>query len=917
MRTSKPKEDPLSHTLSTLDVPEILKLLCSYEIRRQISLDKAEEVWHPIGQRWIRVKKEDSVYLGKVRESAQDGAAFFSSVDLAWRRLLFESNALAASPDYDRLSTIVDTYFKAPVEPYSQREFSLDAGLDMVVEFGKMYTILLGNWREGRRRDRWIEQNSPGLDTNVLINVTKTYERVVRQTAIRVEAIFDKYISEKFTPENVSDIGGDDADDNASRSSKRSRESSSQSSVASGGSKRGSHSHTGTRQGARGDAEQEDTEMEDDQAEAESSHRDQNGDTQNQHRSSPASSISHSRLNGTRELSSSRSPEPLSQSVEIQRNGRPSSIARPVASRSPSIVPENTQFPQPLTKPTYLSRISRSPSRPVKQERSGSPFGGTPRRGLPADIRAGAEENQSKLAKVRRSSIMDNERENERRASSEHATSSVTRRREKSSEVDGGEGSKVRPEQTEREKTEEVRDQGEDGKKQPLTSTPSGILMPPPSMTKSSQPSSSSENAPLPSSSEQEPSTLPEPSTLVSSPARPESQPPRKDDLLFFPAAPRHDLRSTQSPNPTGPLSVPEHATGAAPPQRPAPPTLDAPFVYPSSSNDEPEPSTQKSSQDYQLPAAAQTNHAPPNTTLPRAGTDPESQSQSQSDSQSRSTDSETSFQPVVAATSSSAPSPFAVAAAAFSSHPKILVPDTSDSNNASSSNSGSSSMFSAPSQTQPTLLSPVKARRKSRTPSVDPQISQAPRRSSRLSKSPAPTELAIPCPRKRTPPTKRTTSVMIALPPVFSSAEDSDSQDFLTQAPAQSFFDFSQPFATQAEPIFEEEESHGPGGVEAVSQDSSGLTYISHEELARLSLVRKEAAAANGGGKAQGRNRDEEDEALAELPDIVDADFEEFDSPRRGKSGSPAKSKISFGELERRATGGPPAEEAFILDDE
>lgn len=88
MRTSKPKEDPLSHTLSTLDVPEILKLLCSYEIRRQISLDKAEEVWHPIGQRWIRVKKEDSVYLGKVRESAQDGAAFFSSVDLAWRRLV-------------------------------------------------------------------------------------------------------------------------------------------------------------------------------------------------------------------------------------------------------------------------------------------------------------------------------------------------------------------------------------------------------------------------------------------------------------------------------------------------------------------------------------------------------------------------------------------------------------------------------------------------------------------------------------------------------------------------------------------------------------------------------------------------------------------------------------------------------------
>lgn len=152
-----------------------------------------------------------------------------------------------------------------------------------------------------------------------------------------------------------------------------------------------------------------------------------------------------------------------------------------------------------------------------------------------------------------------------------------------------------------------------------------------------------------------------------------------------------------------------------------------------------------------------------------------------------------------------------------------------------------------------------------------------------------------------------------IALPPVFSSAEESDSQDFLTQAPARSFFDFSQPFATQAEPIVEEEESQGPGGVEAASQDSSGLTYISHEELARLSLVRK-AATAKGEGKVR---REEEDELLADLPDIVDADFEEFDSPRRGKSGSPAKSKISFGELERRATGGPPAEEAFILDDE
>lgn len=135
-----------------------------------------------------------SLVLESLLHSLPDRASEFSRgrSDASRRQQLFESNALAASPDYDRLSTIVDTYFKAPVEPYSQREFSLDAGLDMVVEFGKMYTILLGNWREGRRRDRWIEQNSPGLDTNVLINVTKTYERVVRQTAIRVEAIFDK-----------------------------------------------------------------------------------------------------------------------------------------------------------------------------------------------------------------------------------------------------------------------------------------------------------------------------------------------------------------------------------------------------------------------------------------------------------------------------------------------------------------------------------------------------------------------------------------------------------------------------------------------------------------------------------------------------------------------------------------------------
>ncbi|GAA5896697.1 uncharacterized protein JCM6883_006986 [Sporobolomyces salmoneus] len=573
---------------------------------------------------------------------------------------------------------------------------------------------------------------------------------------------------------------------------------------------------------------------------------------------------------------------------------------------------ESSQFLQPLAKPTYLSRVSHSPSASSAKERSGSPFGGTPRRGLPPGIRSMAVQTQSKLAKVRRSSEIHLQQERVKAESVERAMSEEARQsREISQVVERAEKEKERSEreeeknQKEREKTEEfeadkMQTEEEEARNRPLTATPSGILMPPPPSAKSAG-ASPARGVDHPPSSGEEPSTLAEPSTILSSPPRPS-------------------------------------------PDQAQPPRSDAALTAPTSSIDEGEPSTQRSSQDYPFPTAAQPG--PPHVSLAlrvpltssfstsnRTVYSSEVESQGQGESQSQPTDSEPSSQAapggggggkVIAATDMSRDSS---ASSSAERNPTILVPDTSLSNNADSSNPSSSNSLpalpSSKSNTK-TLLPPAKTRSTSRGPSLEPNPPPSPnlRRSARLSKSPAPPEIERTVRRSSRQPSANLLEVE---QPHVSSNE---SQAFFTQAAPVD----SQEIATQAQDlsatsIVEEEEQGG----EPQSQESSGLTYVTLSEESQPKKEKVTVTMTTTRTVTQGRHTrfQDDDEEPGTLKSAARGEkknstrtspdsntMNEQNSDSFGSQDKQSHSKqISFGELENQASRGYPVEEELALD--
>jgi len=545
---------------------------------------------------------------------------------------------------------------------------------------------------------------------------------------------------------------------------------------------------------------------------------------------------------------------------------------------------EASQFPLPLAKPIYLQRVSRSPSK----ERSASPSHNSSRRqsGLPAQLREAAKQNQSKLARFgKRTTEAPSEAARsvnvERSVSVEQQEQAIVA---SSENVAAGEASKDQERRT-REKTEQVEEAPkEDGFKQ-LTSTPSGILMPPPpprtSQADLPAQTSSGEVSPLPSSGA-------EPSTILSSPPPPYAHP---------------GTITTKST------------------------TVSVTIALPSSSYEEGEPSTQKSSQDFFFPTAAQPNTSRPNPHFPptqdspatssaAAPVVPNVQSESQSQSQSQSEESNNSSsagpksQPLDRVDNSSSES------SSTSSYPRVLVPDTSNSTNADSHSSSASSSAAVPAPpvpARPRALTPIPsiARASSKEP---PHSDRKLRSSSRLSKSPAP---PLPVPPKPTD-----TDLIPAIAQLGTN-EENDSQAFQTQAPAPSSYYDAQEEESQALPLSasqgvkgfadddEEEEEEGEGEE---SQDSSGLTYLSHEEKARRDIAHQE--------KLRERQPVEEEDLYSQA-EMSPQELDSFDQASRMSTVSPEKGgkylahRKSFGELDNAASGEKSDEEMLNLDEE
>ena len=108
-----------------------------------------------------------------------------------------------------------------------------------------------------------------------------------------------------------------------------------------------------------------------------------------------------------------------------------------------------------------------------------------------------------------------------------------------------------------------------------------------------------------------------------------------------------------------------------------------------------------------------------------------------------------------------------------------------------------------------------------------------------------------------------------------------------------------------------EEEEEEGEGEE---SQDSSGLTYLSHEEKARRDIAHQE--------KLRERQPVEEEDLYSQA-EMSPQELDSFDQASRMSTVSPEKGgkylahRKSFGELDNAASGEKSDEEMLNLDEE
>ncbi|GAA5922203.1 uncharacterized protein JCM15063_003218 [Sporobolomyces koalae] len=653
------RDAALSTALRHSDAPSILQHLCRYEHTRQNTHARVNEVLLAIEQDWTKPEPWEHNYLVKVRQTYDHGATLFAMLDLSWRRNILERYPLY-SQDSQQILEVLNAYFTLPIEPYNVAEYhlgDLGRGID---DFNRMIRVLLEDMDAPVRK--YASVSADAASPIFLVPATKIYVQGVAASAARVKVLFDKYRPGPSGSDNrpqtksQQSLAQSSCDDSTPRSSQAN---SPRSDRTRGKAVRGRFTPGKPMRAQVVSAKRK--------WEARDAGNGEQGTSSQlafaQQGPAPASAAKNLPLpipvagdQSSRLESSEREIQTSSSPTKRRRSGSSDSSMMLASSPNPesdtNIHLEPADLQRAITAAYYAENASQFPQTEMNPTYLAHPTG-------PPSKALGRPEGPAPATHIGLpAGIRVMAGQNQAKLAKERRTISLSNEpADLVDEVPPTPGISDRSTRQQEPSDHHLRDQISEPRGNALAATNSSILMPPPP-ARTSQPTSSGENG-APSSS-----APGEPSTLLSSP-------PHLDANL---------------------------------PDRPIEPV---PTFIPASSLDEGEPSTVKSSQDYPLPTAAQSNPSGPSLDSFAESSDAEhdptrhgdaahdslaqseSQSQSQADSQSRSQSQPRSQASDVSINTSNVKQPVPVAPGLSS--PKILVPDTSDSSISASLISSSS----------------------------------------------------------------------------------------------------------------------------------------------------------------------------------------------------------------------------------
>ncbi|GAA5890689.1 hypothetical protein JCM5296_004809 [Sporobolomyces johnsonii] len=207
----------LARAIASVDHPAVLAHLARLEIRRHLALATANDLldYHSI----LLTERERSALARIVSGDAQDhGTMRFCAIDLGWRRALADSQLLStpssSSTSLSPISLTLEHYFSSPIHPHSLIGDPLAPGLDMLLRFGRVYyQIVQERENEGGTPLGERERKTSKIDGRVLGKMTGDWARCAERIARRVEGIRANYPEINSQPAQTSHIQNSNSQD--------------------------------------------------------------------------------------------------------------------------------------------------------------------------------------------------------------------------------------------------------------------------------------------------------------------------------------------------------------------------------------------------------------------------------------------------------------------------------------------------------------------------------------------------------------------------------------------------------------------------------------------------------------------------------------------------------------------------------
>ncbi|GAA5863553.1 hypothetical protein JCM1840_000059 [Sporobolomyces johnsonii] len=212
-----PSAPSLAQAIASVDHPAVLAHLARLEIRRHLALATANDLldYHSV----LLTERERSALARIVSGDAQDhGTMRFCAIDLGWRRALADSQLLStpssSSTSLSPISLTLEHYFSPPIHPHSLIGDPLAPGLDMLLRFGRVYyQIVQERENEGGTPLGERERKTSKIDARVLGKMTGDWARCAERIARRVEGIRANYPEINSQPAHASHIQNSNSQD--------------------------------------------------------------------------------------------------------------------------------------------------------------------------------------------------------------------------------------------------------------------------------------------------------------------------------------------------------------------------------------------------------------------------------------------------------------------------------------------------------------------------------------------------------------------------------------------------------------------------------------------------------------------------------------------------------------------------------